>query len=169
MADEVNEDQLQLMLEHVLEPLAPEVRTEILSLAREHLRTTPLYAFLSAEAEGYETRNEVFEFKVAEPNPIDPENTVFAIFFWHDQGVYVVYSFKAGIITEGEGKGGALGIFTRDIVHKPRFASGPLTLDALVADLEFHLQETPWPDDEPDEPEPPAPAAVRSNNVRPRG
>jgi len=157
MANEVDETELTQMLEHVLTPLEPDVRREVISWAKEHLSTTPIYWYLCAEREpGDSSKEDALEFKIGESSPLDPDNTVFAIFHWADQGTYVVYSFKAAIVAEGEHQGAALGIFTRDIVHKPRFGSGPLTLQALVADLEYHLHETPWPDEPDDEPDVPA-------------
>lgn len=175
-SDQDSEDEIDpilAQLEHVLDPLGPERVTEVMAWVRDFLRETPLLSYLCAEGEagdvdwhaadaqhpGPWTTPKTYEFRLGAPSPIDPENTVFAIFHWYVQGIYVVYSFKAALLETG----GALSMYTRDLVHKPRMASGIVTLTALYNDLKYHTDTTPWDDVAPEEdgpPEPPRPRAI---------
>lgn len=181
-SDTDSEDQINPILEsleRVLAPLGPERLREVMGWTREYLATTPLTSYLCAQGEPGDvewhapdaehpkawTSAKVYEFRIGEPNPLDPDNTVFAIFHWYIQGIFVVYSFKAGLLDDG----GALGIFTRDQVFRPRMASGPVTLDALYADLDYHTHASPWDDDDPDDDErPAAPNGSRPALIGPR-
>ncbi|MGH2997661.1 MAG: hypothetical protein ACRDNM_00015 [Gaiellaceae bacterium] len=164
-------------LERVLEPFGPERRQEVLSWAAEHMQATPLIAYLCAvgepgDADWHEpdaahreawSTPKTYEFRIGEASPLDPDNTVFAIFHWHVQGAFVVYSFKTGLLQSGA----ALAVYSRDLVFNPRFASGPVTLDALHADLEYHTHATPW--DDVDDGDPPPPRGGNGNgNPRPQ-
>lgn len=169
--DEINP--ILTQLENVLTPLGAARRGEVMRWVREYLETTPLVSYLCAQgepgdvdwhaadaqhAEAWSTPK-TYEFRLGDVNPLDPDNTVFAIFHWYVQGVFVVYSFKAGLLGDGR----ALGIFTRDLVFRPRMASGPVTLGALYADLDYHTHASPWDDiDGPDDDEPDAPGASRA-------
>lgn len=173
MASDTNsEDQINPLLatlRQVLAPLGDERVDEVMGWATDYLATTPLISYLCAQGEANDvdwhpadathaepwTTPKTYEFRIGDVNPVDPENTVFAIFHWYVQGVFVVYSFKAGLV-----EGGALGIYTRDLVFRPRMASGPVTLDALYADLDYHTHTTPWDDLEPDDERPPPGGSV---------
>jgi hypothetical protein len=181
MASDENENEVLAALERVLEPLG-ERKAEVLSWAAEYLQSCPLLTYVAAQGEqeieteyppdaahphpwrASATVPKVFEYKLGGPNPLDESYTIFAIFHWHTQGIFVVYSFKAAFLDNG----GAVGVYVRDLVFRPRFAQGPVSLDALVSDLEYHTKATPW-DDLPEEPE--SPPALRSGNgnARPSG
>jgi hypothetical protein len=109
------------------------------------MKQTPILTYLNAKEEARDET--VYEFKLNEPNPLNTTYTVFAIFHWHVQGCFVVYSLAAVMTDDG----GAQGMFTRDLVFEPRFASGPVSLDALYNDLDYHLHATPWDDVDPPE------------------
>jgi hypothetical protein len=158
--DEQNE--ILEALERVLDPLEPARRAEVVEWAKAYLAECPLVSYLCAEGEPGDLK--VYEFKMAEPSPLDPGNTIFAIFHWFAQGVFVVYSFRAVALEDGS----AAGTFTRDVVHKPRFASGPVTLQAMHADLEYHLHSSPWDDGAPDDPDDDGPLAGNGSG-RPHG
>jgi len=149
MASDENPNPILEALSRVLEPLGEPRKSEVLSWVGEHLQNTPLIVYLNAKAETGDLG--VYEFRVNEPNPINPTNTVFAIFHWHVQGCFVVYSLAAALTEDG----GAQGMFTRNLVFEPRFAEGPVSLDALYNDLDYHLHATPWDDvdDGPDDPD----------------
>lgn len=141
-------------LAQVLSPLGDERRDEVMTWAREYLATTPLTSYLCAQGEPGDVEwhapdaehpaqwstPKTYEFRIGDVNPLDPDNTVFAIFHWYVQGTFVVYSFKAGLLEDGR----ALGIFTRDVVFRPRMSSGPMTLEAMYTDLDYHTHTTPW-------------------------
>jgi hypothetical protein len=161
MASDENENEILTALARVLEPLGAERQGEVLEWAKEHLAECPIFTYLCATGEAGDVDTvghaKVYEYKIGEPHPLDESNTVFAILHWHTQGVFVVYSFKAVFLETGA----AAGTFTRDLVFQPRFAQGPLTLEALYSDLEYHLKATPW-DDVEDPAPPPVLVAQRS-------
>ncbi len=169
-SDADSEDEINPILgqlENVLTPLGEARRREVMSWVRDYLATTPLVSYLCAQGEPGDvdwhapdaehavawSTPKTYEFRLGDVNPLDPDNTVFAIFHWYVQGVFVVYSFKASVVDGG----GALGIYTRDVVFRPRMASGPVTLNALYQDLDYHTHASPWDDVEPDDDEREAP------------
>jgi hypothetical protein len=160
-SDENAENEILTSMRNVLSPLGPERTEEILGWATTHLEDCPLLAYCCAQGETGD--RDAFEFRIGSPSPLDTENTVFAIFHWFAQGTAVVYSFKAALLEDGR----ALGVYTRDVVFRPRFLSGPVTLEAMFADLDYHLHATPWDDVEDlgappsDEPAPPNAHAAR--------
>lgn len=173
-SDSSGEDQIDPILsslEQVLSPLGPERLGEVMGWVRDYLATTPLISYLCMQGEPGDvdwhppdaqhaepwSTSKTYEFRIGDASPLDPDNTVFAIFQWYTQGAFVVYSFKAGLVEGGD----ALAIYSRDLVFRPRVASGPVTLDALFTDLDYHTHQTPWDDEEPDEPPAPAPNGSR--------
>lgn len=169
-------------VKRVLSPLPDGVREEVLALVDEHMAKCPLIAYCCAVGEPSDlethppdaehpsawTSPVVYEFSIGNPNPLNRANTVFGMFHWHVQGYVVVYSIDTAQLESGD----ALAVYTRDVVFQPRFLSGPLSLEALAADLGYHLEATPWDDrdddDEPDTPPPNDKPAERENGTRPR-
>jgi hypothetical protein len=147
----------------VLEPLGAERKAEVVTWVAEHMAQTPLTTYLYAKAEAGDATP--YHFEINSPNPLNPDTTVFAIFHWHVQGCFVVYSLAA-VTTED---GGAQGMFTRDVVFEPRFASGPVSLDALYHDLNYHLHATPWDDIDPEDDVPPSSPAADNGSRRAAG
>jgi hypothetical protein len=150
-------------LSRVLEPLGAERKEEVVTWVAEHMRQTPMTTYLYAKAEaGDET---IYAFEINKANPLNPDTTVFGIFHWHVQGCFVVYSLAAVSTDDG----GAQGMFTRDVVFEPRFASGPVSIDALYNDLDYHLHASPWDDVEPESDPGGAAPATEGNGTRRTG
>lgn len=148
----------------VLTPLPEPARGQVLALVAHHMQKVPLVSYVCAVGEASDAATHpadaehpqpwtspiAYEFRIGQPNPLDQANTVFAMFHWFAQGHVVVFSLNTAQLDTGD----ALAVYTRDVVFQPRFVSGPLSLDALAADLGYHLEATPWDDvDEPDEPD----------------
>lgn len=139
-------------LSRVLQPLGAERRDVLLSLVSEYLEDVSPIDYCCAEGEAGEADR--LEWRLAQPSPLDPTRIVFALFYWPEEKAVAVYSFSAMAL---EGQEGAIATYHREVIYKPRFSSGPLALEALYNDLEFHLTR--------DQDEPAAGPRTRTNGA----
>lgn len=93
-------------------------------------------------------------WRLGQPNPLDDEATVFAMFYDWESRMVTAFSFK-----EAEIEGRAAHSFFRSVICKPVHVHGPVHHYALVNELGEFLSD----DDGAGDPAAPPPAAVRAN------
>lgn len=136
------------LLERVLMPLGEERCQQILEMVDTYLEhVSPILGACGFREDGDPLQElpqesaEQVTWQVGAASPIDPTRTVFAIFEWPEMGhCLVAYSFSA-VALEGDDK--VLARYYREKIYRPRYAWGPLTLEALYNDLTYHLDVAP--------------------------
>jgi hypothetical protein len=143
---EVHEDEID-MLRRVLEPLGGKRSEHLIALTRDYLENVSPLTWCAAQSEPGEPDGAAV-WQLGAPSPLNGDRVVFALFYDPDARCVVAYSFSA---VKQEGFEGAVAIYHREYIYRPRYGTGPIALDALYNDLTFHL--TAVVDDE--EPDPP--------------
>lgn len=130
-------------LRRILTPLGDK-GDRLIAMLPEYLENVSPITWCAGQTEPGEEPEAVI-WQLGQPSPLDATRIVFAIFHDVALGMCVAYSFTAVAL---DGK--AIGAYFREFIFRPRYATGPIALEALYEDLKAYLTLVDEePDDEP--------------------